>query len=67
MSFGPRIGERSTHQVKCVVCEQTYGNAASHDCPFKGLGLRRKLEAIEERLARLEGRSSQATGKDPDT
>ncbi len=54
MGFGPRIGERSTHEVKCVVCDQTFPNAGGHDCAFTGVRLRKRIEVIESRLEWLE-------------
>jgi hypothetical protein len=30
-----KLGRRSTHNCKCVVCSETFGNAQQHDCPYK--------------------------------
>lgn len=74
MPLGPRIGQRSTYEMTCMVCGQTYGNAASHDCPYTGvthgnmhreerrsiLSLEQTVRELEERIRVLESR-----GEDP--
>ncbi len=49
-----RIGQRSTHDVQCLVCKQTFGNAAYHECPYKGIPHREKHDALEARVTALE-------------
>jgi hypothetical protein len=70
-----RIGQQSTHAVQCVVCDQKYGNAQEHRCPFAGVDhanmhretnarivlLTEAVQALVERVRRLE---SPAGGKD---
>lgn len=40
----------STHQVKCIVCDQTYGNKQEHRCPFKGVDHANKHRETERRI-----------------
>jgi hypothetical protein len=52
---------------KCVVCEAVFPPHTQHSCPYTGVGLRKKLDAIEERLGRLEKRSPrQGPASDPE-
>jgi len=44
----------STHQVTCMVCEQTFGNHEEHTCPFTGIEHAKMHRDASARLVLLE-------------
>lgn len=49
-----KLGQKSTHQVECLVCKQKFGNAQHHDCPYRGVSHAKMHEELRERIDDLE-------------
>lgn len=48
------IGKKSTYKVKCAVCDQTFGDAGGHNCPFEGVELANMLREMRASIRSLE-------------